>query len=574
MLSVLQTVNLPISVQPFLQGLGFLSSQPSTELLPACRVLPSDPSWPAVDVWDAFNASVDGRLIKTVPIASPCHDPHYDFEACEYVKKNWHETDMHISHPSSVIDAVFLNKSCDPFTSRQSPCYVGSYVQYAVNVSEPIHVMKTVQFAKRHNIRFVVKNTGHDYMGRSTATAGISVWMHHLKQMEWFDSYPSPDYNGAALKVQAGVQGAEVNAEATKHGHLIVAGECPTVGFAGGYIQGGGHSVLSSVLGMAADHTLQFEVITTTGEFVTASPTENQDLYWALSGGGGGTYGIVWSVTVKAHPDMPITKAIVHFNSKGISRDTYWKAITAYQRIIPSILDTGSFLDSTYDVEKFRMAPLIAPNVSSSTVYSILAPWLDTLDLLGIQYTFSLAEHAKYVDSVADYNNFDVNGYQLGGRLLPRSLFETEEGFSEFMSVIRDIVDGGAYVWDIGLRPSLEAGRYPNNAVHPEWRDTERMYNPVLFFDDRDSLEQIYNDQKRISIYDEPLKRLSTGGGAYVNEADPFARDWKNAFYGKHYDRLLSIKDKWDPDQVLYAPIAVGGDRWEEMEDGRLCRAP
>lgn len=65
------------------------------------------------------------------------------------------------------------------------------------------------------------------YMGRSTGAGAISVWMHHLKEKEWFDRYSSPGYTGPALKVQAGVQGAEVNAEATKHGHLIVAGECP-----------------------------------------------------------------------------------------------------------------------------------------------------------------------------------------------------------------------------------------------------------------------------------------------------------------------------------------------------------
>lgn len=195
---------------------------------------------------------------------------------------------------------------------------------------------------------------------------------------------------------------------------------------------------------------------------------------------GGGSYGVVWSVTVKAHPDMPMTKADLFFNSEGISRDTYWKAITAYQRIIPSVLDTGSFLDATYDSEKFRMAPLIAPNVSVSTISKILAPWLATLDSLGINYNFTLTEHSKYVDTVAEYDNFDVNGYQLGGRLLPRSLFETERGFSDFLSAARDIVDGGAYVWDIGLRPSRKAGGYPNNAVHPEWRDAERMYNPVL----------------------------------------------------------------------------------------------
>lgn len=57
------------------------------------------------------------------------------------------------------------------------------------------------------------------------------------------------------------------------------------MGIAGGYIQGGGHSALSSVYGMGADQALSYEVITPNGAFVVASPEVNQDLYWALSGG-------------------------------------------------------------------------------------------------------------------------------------------------------------------------------------------------------------------------------------------------------------------------------------------------
>lgn len=60
------------------------------------------------------------------------------------------------------MDSIYLNKTCDPFTSPDSECLIGSYVQYAVNVSEPHHVTATLDFAKEHNVRFVVKNTGHE----------------------------------------------------------------------------------------------------------------------------------------------------------------------------------------------------------------------------------------------------------------------------------------------------------------------------------------------------------------------------------------------------------------------------
>lgn len=63
------------------------------------------------------------------------------------------------------------------------------------------------------------------------------------------------------------------------------------MGIAGGYTQGGGHSALTSAYGMGADQALEWEVVTPNGDHLIASPTQNTDLYFALSGGGGSTYG-------------------------------------------------------------------------------------------------------------------------------------------------------------------------------------------------------------------------------------------------------------------------------------------
>jgi len=60
------------------------------------------------------------------------------------------------------MDPIFLNGSCDPFTAPEIPCDIGRYVHYAVNVSEPLHVIKTLNFVEKHNVRFIVKNTGHE----------------------------------------------------------------------------------------------------------------------------------------------------------------------------------------------------------------------------------------------------------------------------------------------------------------------------------------------------------------------------------------------------------------------------
>jgi len=55
----------------------------------ACRCFPGDSCWPYVDVWTQFNQSVDGRLVKTVPLGTPCHDPNYDAKECSKLKQGW-----------------------------------------------------------------------------------------------------------------------------------------------------------------------------------------------------------------------------------------------------------------------------------------------------------------------------------------------------------------------------------------------------------------------------------------------------------------------------------------------------
>lgn len=102
------------------------------------------------------------------------------------------------------------------------------------------------------------------------------------------------------MKIGAGVQDEEAYTALDKHNSVMVGGDCATVGAAGGYTQGGGHSVLSSRFGLGADQALEWEVIDGNGQLLTASRTQNSDLYWALSGGGGGTYAVVYSLTAKA----------------------------------------------------------------------------------------------------------------------------------------------------------------------------------------------------------------------------------------------------------------------------------
>lgn len=248
-----------------------------------------------------------------------------------------------MSDPSSVMAPFFANQSCDPFTAEDIPCTYGNYVRYAVNVTSAEDVAATLSFANENNIRLIVRNTGHDYLGRSTGAGSLSVWTHYLKDVE-FLAWSDANFTGTAMKVGAGVQGFEALSATKEQGLVSVGGECPTVGVAGGYTQGGGHSALSTSFGLSADNVLEWEAVTADGKLVTASRTNNSDLYWALSGGGGGNYAVVVSMTVKTFEDATVTGGTLTYYAEGISNDTFYQAINEFHTALPAMVDAGSMV--------------------------------------------------------------------------------------------------------------------------------------------------------------------------------------------------------------------------------------
>lgn len=74
------------------------------------------------------------------------------------------------------------------------------------------------------------------------------------------------------------------------------------MGVVGGWLQGGGHGALTPRYGLGVDNVVEVEVVTVDGQVRTANLCQNSDLFWALRGGGGGTWGVVTKATFLAHP--------------------------------------------------------------------------------------------------------------------------------------------------------------------------------------------------------------------------------------------------------------------------------
>jgi FAD/FMN-containing dehydrogenase len=76
-----------------------------------------------------------------------------------------------------------------------------------------------------------------------------------------------------------------------------------------------GHTPLSTQYSLGSDHFLEAKVVTTDGNLVIANKVSNSDLFWALRGGGGGTFGVVVEATIKAYADIPETEVVWFVNS-------------------------------------------------------------------------------------------------------------------------------------------------------------------------------------------------------------------------------------------------------------------
>lgn len=144
------------------------------------------------------------------------------------------------------------NDTCRPTTNPSEPCTLGFYGVYALKATTREQIKAGIDFARKNNIRLVVRNTGHDFLGRSTGWGSLILNTHSFQNVDWISQYKGPgSYRGGAVKIGAGVQARKLltAGHAMSPPTMLVTGECPTVGLAGGFVQGGGHGPWSPLKG-------------------------------------------------------------------------------------------------------------------------------------------------------------------------------------------------------------------------------------------------------------------------------------------------------------------------------------
>ncbi len=158
-------------------------------------------------------------------------------------------------------------------------------------------VINAVKFARTHDVLVSVRGGGHNIAGNSVCAGGLMI---DLAAMQGIHVDPVR----RTARAQAGVKLGDVDLETQAFALATTLGTASDTGIAG-LTLGGGYGWLAGKYGMACDNLLSADMVTASGEFVTANETENPELFWGLRGGGG-NFGVVTSFEYRLHEVGPV----------------------------------------------------------------------------------------------------------------------------------------------------------------------------------------------------------------------------------------------------------------------------
>ncbi|KAL1610206.1 hypothetical protein SLS60_001871 [Paraconiothyrium brasiliense] len=421
-------------------------------------------------------------------------------------------------------------------------------------------------------------------MGRSVGYGSLSIWTHHLQGIEYLPSFEPTacpvDEPLRAARAGAGTTGIEAQTAMAKHNSVLVTGSNPDVGLVG-WLTGGGHGPLSSTYGMGADNLLEAMVVTPSGDILIANPCQNFDLFFAIRGGGGGTYGVVTEVVVKTYPDPKTTKIVLEFSTTGPNVTTeYWDLIGFIHADMQRLKEGG--LSGYY----FMVGPPLYPTYAfyalftiydkpNGTMEKLFAPTVEKLESRPdlFQYTSNISQANTFLEAYGTATDEPVAG---GGSayaswlLSSKSLEQanvTAKLFSEIGPSINASAPNGIFSNPTLLGHMIASPNTPSyypstTSMNPAWRNTLTHFIVAESWLDgiaQPAIDSVYRD---VTAKVQKLRDLSPETGAYFNEPDSYEPEWQHAFFGKHYEKLKEVKTVQPPFPLkLRGPVVKGFGR-------------
>ena len=561
------------------------------------RVVPGDPGWPSQAAWNSLGNAVGNRLVKLGDPLSACRERPNSL-ACRALFKA-------LRDPYFISDDLALTETSgwlDAWTSRPS--------SYAVKVRTTEDVVAAVNFARVHNLRLVVKGGGHSYQGTSDSADSLMIWTREMNAITMHDAFVPHgcDANDApqpAVTVETGARWYPVyEAVTTRGGRYVQGGGCATVGVAG-FIHGGGFGSFSKKYGLGAAALLEAEIVTADGAVILVNGCNHPDLFWAVKGGGGGSFGVLTKLTLRTR-ELPTVFGRVYLRIRATSDTAFRDLLSKTMRLYAECLFNPTWGEEiAFGADNTVTVSVSFQGIDQSEAEAIWSPFLAALTDKPKDFVI---ETPLDVIAMPAQHYWDAD-YVL--KHFPRHLVRDDRPGAPSTNVFSsgDATQVGIFIYGYtsGWLPALllTAARIPQ-LVDTLFAAT-RAYSVTFHFNKglagapQEEIEAARDTAMNPAVLDafalfiiagggtaafpgiaghEPdlvlarknarairaatyaMLKIAPDAGSYLSEADYFDTNWKRSFWGSNFDRLAAVKENYDPDGLFFVHHGVGSDEW------------
>jgi FAD/FMN-containing dehydrogenase len=585
-------MSIPLLAGGLSQGLAFAESKIGNARGLRSRVRPTDSSWPSAARWAKLKEDVGGNLIEVHSLFGSC-PAEPNGTACLDALKN-------IGNPFWIGDqpaGTQVSGWLDAWTPAPSA--------YAIKARDAADVAAGVNFARENNLRLVVKGAGHSYLGTSNAPDSLLIWTRQMTQVTPHAAFVGKGCEGHAAAVPAVSAGAGAvwmdlyNAVTMQGGRYVQGGGCTDVGVAG-LVQSGGFGSFSKGFGTAASGLIEAEIVTADGQVRILNACNDPDLFWAIKGGGGGTFGVVTRLTlrthdlpeffgsawgkVKAQSDAAFARLITHFISfyrEKLFNPHWGEQVSLRPDNTLEISMVCQGLDNTQASEAWK--PFFDWVNASPGDFTAMTPfgshvgnprswWKVEGNPSMIRDTREGApkDHGWWQDDQGQVGAF-LHGFESiwlpasllredGQRRLVGALFAASRHQQVQLHINKGLAgappEAIASVRRTATNPAMAEAFALAIIAAGEAPSYSGLARPTV------DLDAARRNARAVDLAMAELRKIIPNAGSYVSESNYFNSSWQNAYWGENYWKLRAVKTKYDPDGLFFVHHGVGSEDW------------
>lgn len=376
-------------------------------------------------------------------------------------------------------------------------------------------------FAKAENLAVAMKSGGHCFIGSSVNDGGLTLDLSGLSQKVYLPEEKK-------LISGPGVKLGELYDLLLPHGRLLPAGSCAGVGL-GGLTLGGGYGLFARQYGLTCDHLTRVRMVDGSGKLIDSD--EDEDLLWACRGGGNGNFGVVTSMEFKTRP-APGRLGAQRFTARGLS------AAGIVQR-----------MKAWFEIAETLAEPIFSAIVLNGSQITILLTSSYPSTGRSFQKAAKAILNAGFQSKGASNSSIARALSRYYGRPGPLPFYNVSGGYYQgvedlehcMQTIAESVLENPGLIFQVNTLGGAIA-RGPDSAY--SHRDSPFLGEIQAYWQKDSQREGLISG----------VKNLQTEIGAdshYRNYPDADLKNWEGNYYGDNYPRLQSLKEKYDPENLI-----------------------